>query len=64
MLAWQKGVGAPPARVAFCIIQVPDAGIVFEADVLLSEEPATVVGWRKVRPVHTAAQYVPCRSHD
>jgi len=34
--------------VALCIIQVPDANLVFEADVLLSDEPAQVVGWRKV----------------
>lgn len=32
--------------------QVPDANLVFEADVLLSEEPAQVVAWRKVCMPH------------
>lgn len=60
VLAWEKGVGAPPARVAFCIIQVPDIHAIFEAEILLSEQPANVVGWRERRGVQPLVTIEDC----
>lgn len=60
MLAWEKGVGAPPVRVAFCIIQVPDIHAIFEADILLNDQPATVVGWRERRGVQPMVTIEDC----
>lgn len=48
MLAFLRGEGPPPARVALCVVLAPPRNCVIEALVDLGAAPPAVLGWKEV----------------